>query len=95
MAKTRLDNLQARLLKTASPAISGSLAYIINQSLTSGNFPSDWKMARLTPIYKKGSKVQPGNYRPVSVLPITSKFIERIVHNQLYEYMTENKFLTA
>ena len=90
---TGLDNIQARLLKMSSPAISSSLAYIFNLSLTTGKFPKDWKMARLSPIYKKGSKLEPGNYRPVSVLPVVSKFIERIAHNQLYNYLTENNLL--
>jgi hypothetical protein len=86
---TGLDNLQARLLKISAPAISSSLAFIFNLSLSSGEFPRDWKQARITPIHKKGPKAEPGNYRPVSVLPVISKFMERIVHQQLYDFLNE------
>lgn len=48
-------------------------------------FVDDWKRARVTPLYKAGKFVL-NNYRPVSVLPIISKFIERHVHNSFYEY---------
>ena len=90
---TGVDNLQVRILKISAPAIAKSLAYIINLSLSSGEFPKDWKSARISPIFKKGSKTEPGNYRPVSVLPVVSKFIERVVHQQLYHYLDKNKLL--
>ena len=53
---TGLDNIQARLLKMASPVISDNLAYILNMSLTQGSFPDSWKMAHITAIYKKNPK---------------------------------------
>jgi hypothetical protein len=90
---TGLDNIQVRLLKISAPAIASSLTYIINLSLSTGEFPKDWKTARISPIYKKGTKTEPGNYRPVSVLPVISKFIERIVHHQLYRYLIDNDLL--
>jgi hypothetical protein len=76
---TGLDNIQVRLLKTCATEIVDSLTYLVNLSLHSGKFPKDWKLAKITPIHKKGAKTDPGNYRPVSVLPVISKFIERIV----------------
>ena len=90
---TGLDNIQARLLKMASPAISDSLAYIFNMSLALGKFPDAWKNARVSAIYKKGPRVDPGNYRPISILPVVSKLLERIVHKQLYNYFSEHKLL--
>ena len=84
---TGCDNIQAKILKLSAPAITNSLGYLLNLSLSSGKFPDDWKFARISPIFKKGSKSEPGNYRPVSVLPVVSKFMERIVHQQLYEYL--------
>lgn len=60
---------------------SASLSYIINRYLTTGIFPDDWKVARVTPIYKDDNKTNPNNYRPISVLPIVSKRIERVVFN--------------
>ena len=50
-------------------------------------FPDDWKKAKVTPIFKSGDRSDVGNYRPISILPIVSKIIERAVHNQLYAYI--------
>ena len=80
---TGLDDFQARLLKIAAPAISESLCFLLNFSLTSGKVPSDRKKAKITAIFKKGSKLDPGNYRPISVSPVISKLLERIIHTQL------------
>ena len=90
---TGLDNIQARLLKIASPAISDSLAFIFNKSLVLGSFPDAWKTARISAIHKKGPKTNPGNYRPISILPVISKLLERLVHNQVYEYLSKHQIL--
>ena len=83
---TGLDHFHVRLLKLAAPVICHSLAYICNLSLLTAKFPSEWKLAKVTPIYKDGSKFDVGNYRPISVLNIISKIIERAVHDQLYDF---------
>ena len=88
-----LDGISAKLLKEAGPIVSASLTYIINRSLTTGIFSNDWKVARVTPIYKDDIKTNPNNYRPISVLPIVSKFIERIVFNQLYAFLMRHDLL--
>ena len=74
-----LDGISCRLLKEAAPVITTSLTYIINLSIRSGIFPDDWKIARVSPVFKEDIKSDPNNYRPISVLPIVSKLIERIV----------------
>ena len=84
---TGLDNLNIRLLKLAAPIICDSLSYICNLSLSTSAFPSAWKKAKVTPIFKDGDKSDVNNYRPISVLPVISKIIERSVHNQLYNYL--------
>ena len=78
--------MSARLLKEASPIVTRSLTFIINQSIATGIFPNAWKRARVLPISN--------NYRPMSVLPVVSKLIERVVFNQLYEYLKNNNLLT-
>ena len=88
-----LDNFSVQLLKIAAPYICNSLSYICNLSLCTSKFPADWKKAKVTPIFKAGDKTEVGNYRPISVLPIVSKIIERAVHNQLYSYLTSNGLL--
>ena len=78
-----LDNISARLLKEAAPIVIRSLTYIINLSISTGIFPNAWKLAKVTPIFKEDAKTDPNNYRPISVLPVVSKLIERVVFNQL------------
>ena len=73
--------------------IACPLAHIINLSLHSSQIPEDMKNARVVPLYKKQSKTEPGNYRPVSILSVTSKILERIVYNQLEHYLKENNLL--
>ena len=51
------------------------------------------KVAKVTPIFKKGEKSSISNYRPISVLPCFSKILERIMYNRLYNYFTANSFL--
>ena len=89
-----LVGLGARTLKIAAPAISLSLSRLINHCIDMGTFPSAWKTAKVTPIYKgKGSKDDKNNYRPISVLPLLSKILEKHVHQALYSYMRKNNLL--
>ena len=78
----------------SSPATTASIAKIRHLSLQTGIFPDRWKEARVTPIYKKRSRETCSNYRPVSVLPILSKIIEKHVFKHLYEFLNANDFLT-
>ena len=88
-----LDDIDVKLFKTAAPIVCKSLAYICNLSLATGVFPSDWKNAKVVPVFKAGCKSNVENYRPISVLSIVSKIIERAVHDQMYSYLSLNHFL--
>ena len=80
----------ARVLKVAAPSISSSLARLINHCIETGEFPSKWTSAKVTPIYKGcESKEDMNSYRPISVLPLLSKLMEKHVHHSLYSYLTE------
>ena len=81
------DGISARLLKECSQQIAPSLCGIFNQSLSSGQIPTEWKSADITPIHKKDSKEPAENYRPISLLPIVSKVLERCVFNCLYDHV--------
>ena len=84
---TGLDGLSARFLKDGANQISSAIAHIINLSLYSGRIPDDMKTARVVPLYKKNSKSEPENYRPVSILTVMSKILEKNVHKQLENYL--------
>ena len=59
-----------------------------------GKRPKEWKLARVTPIFKDGCKCSVNNYRPISVLPVTLKVLERAVHDQLYSFLVSQGLLT-
>ena len=87
------DNLPVRLLKDSAHLISTPLSYIFNLSLENGIFPDYLKTAKVTPIYKKGPREDPGNYRPISVLPIIAKIFEKIVNKRVVEFLDSNAIL--
>jgi len=87
------DNIPPRLLKAAADTIAPSLTYIFNLSLSKGIFPQDHKVAKVTTLFKSGTRDQVENYRLISVLPIVAKMFEKEVHSQLYKYLTDNNLL--
>ena len=88
-----LDGLSSRLLRIASPIIASPLTKLMNLSINTGLFPNDWKVAKVVPLHKKGSTNDRGNYRPVSVLPVLSKLLERHVHQCFYSFLVQHKLL--
>ena len=92
---TGIDKISCKIIKMVTPAIADSLTYIFNQAIALSSFPDEWKMARVIPLYKGGQRNIPGNYRPISVLPTISKVMERILYNQLDNYLTEFELLSS
>jgi len=90
---TGLDNHPPGLLKDAAGVIAKPLTFIINSSLETGVVPTEWKMAKVIPIFKSGSMAEIDNYRPISILPTLSKILERMVHKQLMKHLEFNAFL--
>ena len=90
---TGLDNIGPRLLKLAAPYISESLTFICNQSIRNSVFPEKWKEGKVTPLHKNGPKDDTNNYRPISVLPVVSKLLEKHVHDSLMMYLSSNSLL--
>ena len=92
---TGLDKISAKLLRECPDLIAASLTLIFNQSLLTCIFPYDWKSARVTPLYKhSGKRNDPTNYRPILVIPVVAKVFERVVYDQVYHYLTENRILS-
>ena len=89
------DNINNTLLKSISNEISRCITLIINQSISTGSYPENLKLAKVIPIFKKNDKLEINNYRPISVLPVISKVFENVMHTQLLEYFTENNLLSS
>ena len=92
---TGIDKISCKMIRMAAPAIADSLTNIFNQAITLASFPDEWKIARVIPLFKSGHRNMPGNYRPISILPAISKIMERILYNQLYNYLTEYGLLSS
>ena len=89
-----LDNIPNKLLKIAAEVVAPSLTKIFIQSIITGIFPKEWKEARVSPLYKSGAKNYRSNYRPISVIPTVSKIYEKIIYDQLYDYLNTYNLLT-
>ena len=82
------DGITNRVLKALAPSIAFPLCHIFNMSFTTGIFPSAWKTAKVIPVFKKGSRNEPANHRPISLLPCVSKVCERIFYDHLYRHVS-------
>ena len=80
------DSKSTFILKVAANEIAPVLTEIFQKSYNSGTVPSDWSDANIVPIYKKGDKQQPSNYRPVSLTSISCKIMEHIVHSSIMDH---------
>ena len=80
------------ILKTIRDYISEPLAFLVNDSFASGNFPEKLTLARITPVFKKGSRFDKDNYRPISVLSNFSKLFEKAMYHRLFSYLGELKY---
>jgi hypothetical protein len=90
---TGSDNIPGHFLKDAAPIIAKPFAHIVNQSIETSSVPEAFKIAKVVPLFKKGSKTTESNYRPISILPVASKIMERLIHDQLYEYLSKYNLL--
>jgi retron-type reverse transcriptase len=88
------DGIPMRFLKLFKFSLLTHLIMIINLSFTNSIIPSLWKISKVIPIYKKGSNKDCSNFRPISLLPIFSKIMEKYVHDLLLDYMEKNKLLS-
>jgi hypothetical protein len=74
--------------------IAPVLAHIFQKSLDSGQAPSDWRVANISPIFKKGDRCTPSNYRPVSITSVCSKLLEHIIFSNIMEHYNQHNILT-
>ena len=90
--KTSLD-IPNKLIKIASEPLSLPFTYIYNQSIANGIVPDVFKISRVTLIYKSGEVTDTGNYRPIATLSSFSKVLERLIYNQLYQFLEKNDII--
>ena len=90
---TGFDNIDSYIVKQIAPQIVNQLANIFNKSFLTGIVPSKLKIAKVIPLYKTKDPALFSNYRPISLLPFFSKILERLMHNRLYNFLTEHNIL--
>ena len=84
------DDISAKMLKCTAESITPSLTELFNLSITTGVFPSEWKTGRIVPILKGNNQSLPSGFRPISILPIISKLLERHVKCITEKHLLEN-----
>ena len=87
---TGIDAISSKMLKFAACELAPMIAKLLNMSIYLCSFPTRWKTAVVTPIYKKGNKAEISNYRPISILPLISNIFERLPDRKLQDLL-ENK----
>ncbi|KFP88001.1 hypothetical protein N311_06863, partial [Apaloderma vittatum] len=85
------DEIHPRVLKELTAEVSRPLAMEFERSWQSGEVPTDWKSANITPIFKKGIKDNPGNYRPVSLTSVPGKIMEQILLVAVLRHIKNNQ----
>ena len=88
-----VENLSSNVLRDAFLALNRQLVYLINCIFKTGIFPNAWKLATVIPLFKGGNRNDVANFRPVSLLPLPSKIIERIIHNNILNYLETSNLL--
>ena len=87
------DDISSTIVKRCRENIFNPIKHVFSLSLKQGIFPENLKIARVSPIFKKDEKFLFTNYRPISVLPCSSKLLEKIMNNRLYKYLSESNYL--
>ena len=87
------DGIHPRILKELADELSYPLTFLFHKTMISGKIPKEWKVAEVRPIFKKGEKSAPGNYRPVSLTSIICKVFEGFVRDRLSDHLLDNELL--
>ena len=88
------DEIHPIILKSAPQSFSHALTILYNRSLTFGEVPVDWKLAHITPVFKKGKQTDPSNYRPISLTSIVCKILEKIIREKMFHHLVTNKLIS-
>ena len=85
--------MHAYVLKACAGCLVKPLYILFKQSLTAGHVPNDWKCANITPVFKKGSKSKPSNYRPISLTSQVAKILESIVRDIIQDFLSQHNVI--
>ena len=88
-----LDCLDGKILKLAAPVITDSLTYIFNLCIDKHYFPRVFKQAKVIPLYKSGTPSDPSNYRPISILSVLSKPLEKHLNKHIVSHFNRYDLL--
>lgn len=88
-----IDGFNSTFIKRSINGVSKPLSRIFSKSLSTGIIPLDWKLANVNALFKKGSKKEPGNYRPISLTSQICKMMERLIKNEIVDYLESNKLI--
>ena len=88
-----MDMIDTYIIKLIKHDIVPALTHIINLSITKKIFPISWKKAKIIPLHKKDDILNPKNYRPVALIPVFSKVLERVIFNQVVAYVSDNNLV--
>ena len=89
----KASDIPIKVIKKSAHAIANPLAKVFNDLISSGTFPEELKVGKITPVYKKGSPELLENYRPISTLPIFGKLFEKIIYSRLYSFLQSQNIL--
>ena len=90
---TGMNGIPNKILEDNLTYLSPFLEKLLNLSIETNTFPDDFKVYKVAPVFKSGDKEDLNNYRPISVLPSIARIFERLLYNQLCNYLTANKLL--
>ena len=89
------DNIANKVLKACTEELAPITSHIFQLSLATGELPSDWRNANITPIFKKGDKHTASNYRPVLLTCVCCKLLEHIICRHILKHLENNRILTS
>jgi ferritin-like metal-binding protein YciE len=87
------DQLSAKLIKANSKLFSELFTHLINKSIETSKYPEKLKLGKVIPVHKRGSKQDPSNYRPISLLSMINKIVEKVLYKRLYQYFENQQVL--
>ena len=89
-----IDDISLRFVRDSLPIMASYYTIVVNTSIVTGKYPTLWKHPLIAPVHKSGDKDHVGNYRPIALLPILSKILEKVVAMQLMEHLESNNLLS-